>query len=214
MRNETKSSLQRITELATIEKMLVKTNSARFIIQLDDEPLTGTDVLDPKRKDKIRCTSGDYFIKYDPVGSKFNNPKYPYTFKTSDLLGFNVKVSGMKHLYQLSHIFPEIAWIMRNSYYNDNLFAVARTNPGMTVAFSLRFFDYQEMIIKKMNAMGINPLENKPFVTFRFAENLPHQTIDEESFWPELNEAKSRYWSETKRFDAEQTEAGSGDDNQ
>ena len=196
-------ALEVMKRAGTIEKMLVKTNSARFIVSIYDLPLTAADVIDTKRKDEIRCTSGDYFVKYDPVGSKFHNPKYPYTIKTSDVLGFNLKVSGIDHLYRLSRVFPEVAWILRNSYYNDNLFNVAKSNPGMTVSFSLRFFDYQEMIKNKMNAMGLNPTDHKPFVTFRFAESLPHVTIDEESFWPELNGAKSKYWSETKRFDAE-----------
>ena len=203
MGNETQSGIARLIELATIEKRLVKTNSARFIIALDDSVITAADVLDPKCKDKIRCTSGDYFLKYDPVGSKFKNPKYPYTIKTSDMLGWNLKVSGPNHLHAMKKIFPEVAWILRNSYYDDSLFAIARTNPGMIVSFSLDFIRYQHMLMTKMNAMGLDPSVHHPFVTFRFAESLPHTTIDEESFWPELNEAKSKYWSETKRFDAE-----------
>jgi hypothetical protein len=199
------SAIDVMKRAGTIEKMLVTTNSSRFIISLNDSPLTATDVLDPKRKDEIRCTSGDYFVKYDPVGSKFHNPKYPYTIKTSDMLGWNLKVSGIDHLYRISRVFPEVAWILRNSYFNDNLFNVAKSNPGMVVAFSLRFFDYQQMIMNKMNAAGLNPIENKPFVAFRFAKNLPHVNLDEESFWPELNVTKNKYWSETKRFDTEQS---------
>jgi len=189
------SAIDVMKRAGTIEKLLVKTNSSRFIVSLRDEPLLAVDVLDPNKKDEIRCTTGSYFIKYSPTGDKFFNPKYPYTIKTSDMLGWNLCVSGPQHLAKVKMVFPEVAWILRNSTFDDVLFGIAKSCPGAIVPFCLDVVRYSAMITAKMNARGIDPTENKPFVTFKFADKLPHVTVDEKDFWPNKDEARSKYFA-------------------
>jgi len=202
MINETNlEGIKRVKQYATIEKMLVKTNSSRFIVSLRDEPLLASDVLDPKRRDEIRCTTGSYFIKYSPSGDKFFNPKYPYTIKTSDMLGWNLCVSGPQHLAKIKMVFPEVAWILRNSTFDDTLFAIAKSCPGAIIPFSLDAVRYSNMIIAKMNKAGIDPTENKVFVTFKFADKIPHVTVDEKDFWPNKDEARAKYFAVSNSLD-------------
>lgn len=189
--SEEKNVVTRIKELATIEKRLVKTNSMRFIISLQEEPVLPKDVIDPSMKGSIRCTDGTFYMRYDPQGSNAKNHNYPYLIKTHDMLGVNIRVSGPTQLHKLKKILPELDWIIRNTNYSDELFLVAKTHPGLMIPFAFDVVRYQSMIVSKMNRYGINPTVYKPLVTFRFATEIPHIDVDEESFVPE--KSKSRY---------------------
>lgn len=198
-----KSSIARIAELGTIEKRLVKTNSARFIVNLDDEPVLYSDLLDPVRRRKLRGTNGMFFVKYDPDGC-WNKSKYKYLLQIGDLYAVNLRVANLNHLYKLSTFIPELAWVIRNTNFNDQLFAIAKAHPGMPVPFCLDAPRYYNMILKKMNAAGIDPTENKPFVTFKFADNLPHITVDVEAL--QMPECKKYYFAALEKIEKENTE--------
>lgn len=191
MENKAVSSIERIAELGTLEKRLVKTNSMRFVISLHDEPVLAKDILDPAMKESIRCTDGTFYVRYDPQGSNAKNHNYPYLIKTHDLIGVNIRVSGPEQFHKLSFYLPEISWIIRNTNYKDEMFHVAKIHPGLMIPFVFNIVAYNDMILKKMNRYGINPLLHKPLVTFRFAMSLPHIDVNEEEFVPA--KSKQRY---------------------
>ena len=191
MISETKGPIAKIAELGTIENRLVKTNSARFIVSLRDEPVLYEDLLDPERRKAIRGTTGLYCLKYDPYNNGVET-KYKYVFYTGDLYGINIRVSGPEHFHKLAFIIPELGWLKRNTTYDDKLFAVAKAHPAMPIPFSLDAVRYYDMIVAKMNAAGIDPTENKPFVTFKFASNLPHLDVDIKSLY--MPECKKYYF--------------------
>ena len=194
------SSIARITELATIEKRLVKTNSARFIVSLDDSVVLYSDLLDPERRKNLRGTTGQFSLKYDSYNHGVET-KYKYIFFTNDFYGINIRVSGPAHFHKLAFIIPELGWIKRNTTYDDKLFVVAKAHPGIPVPFSLDAVRYYDMIVAKMNAAGIDPTENKPFVAFRFAENLPHIEIDTRTMY--MPECKKYYFAALTRIEQE-----------
>jgi len=200
MDNKEKSSITRITELATIEKRLVKTNSARFIVSINDDIVLASDLLDPVRRASLRGTTGQFALKYDPYNNGVET-KYKYVFYTGDLYGINIRVSGPEHFHKLAFIIPELGWIKRNTTYDDKLFVVAKAHPAMPVPFCLDAVRYYDMIIAKMNAAGIDPTENKPFVAFRFAENLPHIDVDIKSLY--MPECKKYYFAALTKIEQE-----------
>ena len=187
--NYKSESIEQIAKVASIENMLVKTNSTCFIISLRDEPVLASDLLNPQRKDAIRCTRGYFCIKYDPYNNGVDT-KYKYVFTTHEFYGINIRVSGPEHFHKLAFIIPELGWIVRNTTFDDKLFAVAKAHPGMPIPFCIDAVRYYDMIVAKMNGAGIDPTVNKPFVTFKFASGLPHLDVD----------VKSLYMPQCKRY--------------
>jgi hypothetical protein len=90
---------------------------------------------------------------------------------------------------------------MRNTNYSDDLFHVAKIHPGLMIPFTFNVVKYNDMILSKMNRYGINPLEHKPLVTFRFAMKLPHIDVDEKDFIP--LKSKQRYLNALDQIEQE-----------
>ena len=173
-------AIEDIAKMAAIENMLVKTNSTCFIVSLRDEPVVAADLLDPHRKDDIRCTRGYFCIKYDPYNNGVDT-KYKYVFTTHEFYGINIRVSGPEHFHELAYLIPELGWIIRNTTFDDILFAVAKAHPAMPIPFCIDAGRYYKNIIAKMNEKGIDPTVHKPFVTFKFASDRPYLDVDVKS---------------------------------
>lgn len=168
MRNNAKIH-DEIIRQETIKNGLFLSDASRFIVKLDDTYPTTMEILghDPL----VRSTRGEYFIKYEPDGAGQRNNAFPFVVG-NDLIGFRFKVANSDHFKALADVFPEVAWLLRNTNYNPKLFSIAKKHPGMTVPFSVNFVEYVEKIDTSINRNEIDPNTYKPLVTYRAPKRL------------------------------------------
>lgn len=91
----------------------------------------------------LRLTDGVYYIRYD---TKFSNSynrmakKYkleePFKIK-QDLTGFGCWIAGPKHFNALCDEILEYNFLRNCTTFSDELFAIAKANPGVNIPFCL-----------------------------------------------------------------------------
>lgn len=147
-----------------------------YIVSLTDKPISLKDFksFDPD----IRTTKGLYTIQYMPLGNSWRNPKFPYLIG-QDLVRIRVTVSGPKHWGCLCQRIPELAWIKRNSTLTDELFAIAKKHPGLTIRFGIDFVKYCGKIEAKAEELGID-IDHKPLVCYQWNEQVREQNKDKQ----------------------------------
>lgn len=158
-----------IIKAETIKNGLFLSDASRFIIKLDDTYPTKEQILN--HNPLIRSTRGTYFIKYEPEGSDQKKDKLTFVVG-NDLVGFKFKVRNSDHFEALAKVFPEVAWLLRNTNYDPKLFLVAKMHPGMIVPFSLNIGTYVDRLVEQMNRDKIDFNTNKPLVTYRVRKDL------------------------------------------
>jgi len=157
--------VKRIVNAVAIENTLIVGQTSRYIIVLDDSyptvaDLTGANPL-------VRATNGQYFIKYEPPGSYHGKiGDLPFVIG-NDMVGFRFKTKNSDHFRKIASIFPEVAWMIRNTNYNDYLFAVAQLHPGMIVPFCLDVSRYVNNLIEQAKKTGMDIKKIRPLVTFK-----------------------------------------------
>lgn len=158
-----------IIKAETIKNGLFLSDASRYIIKLDDTYPTREQILshDPL----VRSTRGEYFIKYEPMESKNRRDAAPFVVG-NDLVGFKFKVANSDHFEALAKVFPEVAWMLRNTNYTPKLFYVAKMHPGMIVPFSLNIGTYVDKLVEQMNRDKVDFNTNKPLVTYRVRADL------------------------------------------
>ena len=128
---------------------LVNPYSSAYVINLNDEPVIWreTESLD----ENVRTTYGKYAITYLPERNDARMGKRTFPFRISqDLLHANLSVVSSGHFNKLADKIPELNWLRRNSFYNDELFHVASVNPGIPIRFDVDVIRYSGMIEKKL----------------------------------------------------------------
>ena len=133
------------------------------VVSLDDNPIV-IDLSTGLLPRTVRKTNGFFTLTYNPENSPKRVKDKPYTFG-QDLIAARISVSGPKHLKALGKRIPEIGWILRWSYFTDDLFAVAKKHPGIAFGFNVRWPEYAAMIEAKAEQMGID-IDHKPFLAY------------------------------------------------
>ena len=163
-------SIRDISGNMLIENSIISPNQTRVMVHLQDKYITYADI-DALTDKNIRATRGTFFIKYDKV-SKFRNNKFPYIVGT-DLMGFKVRVSGLRHFLAMTKELPEFAWILRNTNFTPAYFKLAKTHIGIQIPFSINAGAYAERVYADAEAQGYDPqnLPNGVLVSFRCAQD-------------------------------------------
>ena len=142
--------VEQLQEVAITEDTLKAAKSARCLISLDDSPVTEDKIL--SNNSLIRSTCGVYYIGFNDgktrIG-KYKGFKYKPFFIICDLFACPLRVNGPEHFRELANVFPEIAWLLRNTNYNDELFRLAREHLGIQFNFNLDFVAYEKMLKEK-----------------------------------------------------------------
>lgn len=133
------------------------------VVSLDENPIV-IDLSTGLLPTNVRTTSGFFTLTYNPEGSPKRVKDKPYTFG-QDLIAARISVSGPKHLKALGKRIPEIGWILRWSFFTDDLFALAKQHPGIAFGFNVNWPKYAAMIEAKAEQMGID-IDHKPFLTY------------------------------------------------
>ena len=138
---------KQIFKAGIIEKNLFEDRSGRAIIKLDGSLPTDFDIVNGSPL--LRSTHGVYHIIYSPrcMHGKVEKSK-PFCV-ICDLLKFNLYVTGSKHFEKLADVYPEVAWLIKNTNYNGDLFFLAKIHPGVRMSFSLNFGEYGRTIFEK-----------------------------------------------------------------
>jgi len=133
------------------------------VVSLDELPI----VLDPVTgmlSTSVRSTGGYFTLTYNPEGSPKRMNGKPYCVG-QDFIAGRICVSGPRHWHCLCDRIPELKWIEKWSYLDDNLFALAKKHPGVAFGFNVRWAEYAAMIEQKADAMGID-IDHKPFLVY------------------------------------------------
>lgn len=170
---ENGKNLGNLIRAGTSENMMLKVKSSRVVVDLDDHYVTIQDVFN--HKPNIRSTRGDFFIRYTSPKMWKGSAKFPYVIG-QDLMPFRFMVKGPAHFRKASKYFKEVEWMLRNTYYKDHLFAVAKAHPGIPIYFTIDYCKLFDNVTAQLNAAGIDPTENKPFVSLQF--NPDEYTIE------------------------------------
>lgn len=192
---------EKLVRAEVIKSTLIVGQTSRHIVKLDDSYPFAADVIghDPL----IRVTYGTYFIKYQPDGSFQRATGFPFSIG-NDLVGFALKAKNSQHFEKMAEIFPEVAWILRNTNYSPKLFAIAKMHPGMPFGFSVNWADYVERLTNWGDAHGIDLTINKPLITFRVSEKICNYDLDDKAFAPTCGQYATKI-AEAKRIAAELT---------
>ena len=172
--------------------------SAYFIkvVRLSEEPIIVVDKMLPR---DCRTTNGWYSIIYNPEGSPKRVKGKPYTLG-QDLIQGRFCVSGIRHLKAVASRIPEIAFLLKWSYFDERLFALAKKHPGIAFCFNFKWGDYGDMIEKKAEKMGID-IDHKPFFAYITKKEKLDQLRAEYKMYP--NPVKEDYQSVLDEVDKE-----------
>lgn len=133
------------------------------VVSLDEMPIT-IEPFSGLLSTNVRTTSGFFTLVYNPEGSPKRVKDKPYTFG-QDLFAARISVSGPRHLRALGERIPEIGWILKWSYFSDELFALAKKHPGIAFGFNVNWPEYAKMVEAKAEQMGID-IDHKPYLTY------------------------------------------------
>ena len=133
------------------------------VVSIDGQPIV-IDLSTGLLPMNVRTTSGFFTLTYNPEGSPKRVKDKPYTFG-QDLIAARISVSGPRHLRALGDRIPEIGWILKWSFFTDDLFAIAKQHPGIAFGFNVNWPKYAAMIEAKAEQMGID-IDHKPFLTY------------------------------------------------
>lgn len=133
------------------------------VVSLDEMPIT-IEPFSGLLPRTVRTTSGFFTLTYNPENSPKRIKDKPYTFG-QDLIAARISVSGPRHLKALGKRIPEIGWILKWSFFTDDLFALAKQHPGISFGFNVNWPKYAAMIEKKAEEMGID-IDHKPFLAY------------------------------------------------
>ena len=133
------------------------------VVALDELPIA-IDPFTGLLSRNVRTTSGYFTLTYNPEGSPKRVKDKPYTVG-QDLIACRICVSGPAHFKKLCTRIPELMWIKKWSYLNDDLWAVAKKHPGVAFGFNVNWVAYANMIEKKAEEMGID-IDHKPFLVY------------------------------------------------
>lgn len=154
------------------------------VVSLREEPVV-IDLNSGLLPTDIRTTNGFYTITYNPIGS----PKYvkdkPYTFG-QDMVRGRFCVSGVRHLRALSKRIPEFAFILKWSYFDEGLFAVAKKHPGIPFPFNFKWAEYGTMIEKKAEEKGID-IDHKPYLVYVAKKEVLAERDEKYKMYPNPN---------------------------
>ena len=166
------------------------------VVRLSEEPII---IIDKQLPRDCRTTNGWFSVTYNPEGSPKRVKDKPYTIG-QDLVRGRFCVSGPKHLKALSKRIPEFAFLLKWSYYNEGLFAIAKKHPGIAFCFNFKWVEYGEMIEKKAEEMGID-IDHKPFFAYITKKEKLDQLRAEYQMLP--NPIKEDYQSVLDEIDKE-----------
>lgn len=166
------------------------------VVALSEQPIIIIDKMLPR---DCRMTNGWYSITYNPEGSPKRVKGKPFTIG-QDLVRGRFCVSGPAHLKALSKRIPEFAFLLKWSYYNDGLFAMAKKHPGLAFCFNFKWVEYGEMIEKKAEEMGID-IDHKPFFAYITKKEKLDQLREEYKMYP--NPIKEDYQTVLDEIDKE-----------
>ena len=133
------------------------------VVRLDENPVY-LDPSSPLLPTTVRTTSGFFTLSYHPEGSPKRVKGKPYCLG-QDMCAMRICVSGPRHLKALGKRIPEIGWILKWSYYSDDLFALAKKHPGVAFGFNVNWPAYAKMVESKAEQMGID-IDHKPFLVY------------------------------------------------
>lgn len=155
------------------EDRLVSTHQTRYTISLTDKLIRYQTIADLDVSD-IRLTNGIYAIRFNSPRSirktRRGRSDLPFTIAT-DLLGFHLTVRNAMHFRALAKVIPELAWMIRNTNYDDELFHIAENHVGIHIPFCLDVVKYHNKLKKQAIAEGErNPELFAGFVSFNCAQ--------------------------------------------
>ena len=166
------------------------------IVRLSEEPVVVVDKMLPR---DCRRTNGWFTITYNPSGSPKLVKGKPYTIG-QDLVRGRFCVSGIRHLKALSKRIPEFAFLLKWSYFDEGLFALAKQHPGVAFGFNLKWAEYARMIEEKAEKMGID-IDHKPFFVYKAKKSELERLREEYQMYP--NPVKEDYQSVLDEVDKE-----------
>lgn len=148
--------------VGVIENSLISPHSYNKIVSLLDEPVSFQHFknMDPT----VTGTKGLYTIRYIPESDSRYIKGLHYQIG-QDLLYWRVMCSGYTQWKALASKIPELGWIDRNSNICHELFAIAKSHPGLAFNFTVDWVRYSQMINKKAEEAGID-IDNKPFMAY------------------------------------------------
>ncbi len=151
-----------------IENTMIAPHQSRVVVSMSEKPVSikffGTDKF-PK---DAKVTNGIYYVRYVPKCLKSHKEGKPYVIG-NDLLGFRLTVSGPQHFKALGDRIPEIAWMRRNTNFNDGLFRFAKEHPDMRFYFTVDWTKLGLKIEAEAERLGID-INHAPFVSRRCSE--------------------------------------------
>lgn len=160
---KTERKLAKMKRLGISENSLVSPVCTKYIVDLRDRPVSYKNFisLDPN----VRATSGMYYVRYVPVGSRHTSQGKPFVIG-QDMLHFCVAVSNVQHWHCLAKRIPELGWIERNTTLTNSLFGFAKKHPNMNFTFTIDWERYGDKMTEIAHREGID-IDNKPFVSYK-----------------------------------------------
>lgn len=158
MRNGIYTDRETGEDVEVSEKSPVSPYAYKYIARMDDTPVNWDQIfnLDPM----LRTTKGVYMIKYTPYHSKDYRKGRPFKIG-QDLIRWDIRVSGTEEWHELCKRVPELGWLERNSYLTDNMFALAKKHPGMSLWFSVKWDEYEAKLQEQSHTVLENPFVSR-----------------------------------------------------
>lgn len=166
------------------------------VVALSENPIVIVDKMLPR---DCRTTNGWYSITYNPEGSPKRVKDKPYTIG-QDLVRGRFCVSSPAHFKKLCKRIPEFAFLLKWSYFDERLFALAKKHPGIAFPFNFKWAEYGAMIEEKAEKMGID-IDHKPFFAYITKKEKLDQLRAEYKMYP--NPVKEDYQSVLDEVDKE-----------
>lgn len=113
------------------------------IINLFDLPVKDSDILESNPD--IRGTRFMYGLRYQPCMSREGTADFVINADIIDTKE-KIRVHCFDQLKQMAKSIPEVAWLLRNTNLNDDLFAMAKININIRIPIAFDAVEYARKI--------------------------------------------------------------------
>lgn len=115
----------------------------RVAVKIDGSTLQDVTFDNCLLNKNLKFTNGTYELIYRPISKQREHAKeHPFIVRCDMLPGSKIRVKDWPMLYRLSKQDPVIAWIVKWTTVNKELFDVAKAHYMLPVSFTIKYIDY------------------------------------------------------------------------
>jgi hypothetical protein len=97
----------------------------------------------------LRFTNGTYELIYRPISKQYTNSKEkPFVVRCDMLKGSKLRVKNYEGLKEIAKKDPVVAWILKWTTLNKDLFNVAKQHYFLPITFTIKYVEYRNHLQK------------------------------------------------------------------